>query len=162
MKRRILFTTDPLKVRSLYLSSSVEEKEEERRKEEKRRLDRIISCTRCNRSFKYGEMKRSGQSWDMGIYCITCLEYFLQEHKRNCPQCHTDYFSRQAKRLCDKCRMKDNQAEKRVVERHLRKARKSNREANLTIEQWLTTLQYFEGKCAYCQKQPYEVLEHYI
>src|SRR5579859_770027 len=34
--------------------------------------------------------------------------------------------------------------------------------ATLTVEQWLLTLEHFEGKCAYCQKRPGVIIEHFV
>jgi len=44
-----------------------------------------------------------------------------------------------------------------------RRAINKQKSANLTIDEWLETLKYFEGKCAYCEKKfSYEHLEHFI
>ncbi len=42
------------------------------------------------------------------------------------------------------------------------RAEKENLIATLTIEQWLHTLAYFEGLCAYCRYRTGVVLEHFV
>src|SRR6185369_1172538 len=41
------------------------------------------------------------------------------------------------------------------------RAQKAGAKHDLTMEQWLETLYYFDYKCAYCGG-PYEVIEHYL
>jgi 5-methylcytosine-specific restriction endonuclease McrA len=41
------------------------------------------------------------------------------------------------------------------------RAKQAGARHDLTIEQWLETLEYFEYKCAYCSEE-YEVIEHYL
>jgi hypothetical protein len=51
------------------------------------------------------------------------------------------------------------------IERRLRgqnqRAKQAGAKHDLTMEQWLETLQYFDFKCAYCGGE-YEVIEHYL
>ena len=42
------------------------------------------------------------------------------------------------------------------------RAQKVGARHDLTIEQWMETLEYFNHKCAYCGKRDYEVIEHYL
>jgi hypothetical protein len=44
-----------------------------------------------------------------------------------------------------------NQRAKKVGARH-----------DLTVEQWLETLNYFNYKCGYCDEREYEFIEHYL
>jgi CheY-like chemotaxis protein len=48
------------------------------------------------------------------------------------------------------------------VEAQLVKARSLHTEATLTIVDWLTTLEYFQWCCAYCQLKPFQRLWHVI
>lgn len=52
--------------------------------------------------------------------------------------------------------------EARKVKHHNSRAKKANLPATLTPVQWLETVEYFQRKCAYCQKNEYTILEHYI
>lgn len=45
---------------------------------------------------------------------------------------------------------------------HLTRARKLNVSADLTIDQWLTTLDDLNWKCAYCLTAPYEEMDHFV
>lgn len=49
-----------------------------------------------------------------------------------------------------------------VVNSHLLRARRAGLPATLTIEQWFYTLEFFGGFCAYCQRKPGIILEHFI
>lgn len=52
--------------------------------------------------------------------------------------------------------------ETRKVRYHNSRAKKANLPATLTLDQWAEALEYFQWKCAYCQKNEYTILEHYI
>lgn len=55
---------------------------------------------------------------------------------------------------------KDREAKR--VQSHIKRAVNMGVPANLTVDEWIETLHYFKGKCAYCLHAPYEVVEHYI
>lgn len=42
------------------------------------------------------------------------------------------------------------------------RAKKVGARHDLTVEQWLETLEYFNYKCAYCDQREYEFIEHYL
>ena len=42
------------------------------------------------------------------------------------------------------------------------RAKQAGARHDLTLEQWLETLEYFNHKCAYCSKHDYEFIEHYL
>jgi len=42
------------------------------------------------------------------------------------------------------------------------RAKQAGARHDLTVEQWLETLEYFNYKCAYCSKNDYEFIEHYL
>ena len=52
-----------------------------------------------------------------------------------------------------------------TIEERLRgqnqRAEQAGARHDLTMEQWLETLEYFDNKCAYCGRK-YEVIEHYL
>lgn len=54
------------------------------------------------------------------------------------------------------------QREEKRVKRHVDRARAKGREATLTIEQWLATLQHHEWSCIYCNHAGAEVLDHIV
>ena len=49
-----------------------------------------------------------------------------------------------------------------LVRAHCLRARDGGLLATLTVEQWLCTLEFFGGYCAYCQQKPGVVLEHFV
>lgn len=42
------------------------------------------------------------------------------------------------------------------------RAKQAGARHDLTLEQWLETLEYFNYKCAYCGTRDYEFIEHYL
>jgi 5-methylcytosine-specific restriction endonuclease McrA len=136
-------------------------KAEEARRQEKI-LNRQVSCKRCKQKFKYRDMQMVHVVWEAGHYCATCFDHFNKEHTYTCPFCNIVYLSRNFSRSCPACRIKDEEKESLVLQRQLREAKKARRSATLKLNEWLATLQHFGGYCAYCQKQPYQVLEHFI
>src|SRR6266487_798598 len=52
--------------------------------------------------------------------------------------------------------------EARILQVNLSLAQTYDLPATLTFQQWIATLDYFGWTCAYCQEQPYEVMEHFI
>ncbi len=52
--------------------------------------------------------------------------------------------------------------EKQKVNGHLSRAKRAGVAATLTLDQWFITLEHFNYRCAYCQRLPYEVLEHMV
>lgn len=51
---------------------------------------------------------------------------------------------------------------KEQVQAQLLRAEQLGLPSTLTIEQWICTLEYFHGCCAYCSNRPGIVLEHFI
>ncbi len=54
------------------------------------------------------------------------------------------------------------QVEYERIANHLYRAKKLDRPATLTVSQWLSTVRYFRYRCAYCLKQPYGIVEHFV
>lgn len=42
------------------------------------------------------------------------------------------------------------------------RAKQAGARYDLTVEQWLETLEYFDHKCAYCGENDYQFIEHYL
>jgi hypothetical protein len=80
-----------------------------------------------------------------------------------CQLCEQKYIYREGKlKLCPACATDVTVREARRLRRHLSDAVVFETPATLTLRQWLTTLEHFAWKCAYCQKNSYEYLEHFI
>jgi len=80
-----------------------------------------------------------------------------------CQLCEHKYIYKEGKsKLCPACATDRTVREARRLRRHLGDAEVFRTPATLTLQQWLATLDYFSWKCAYCLKEPYEYLEHFI
>jgi hypothetical protein len=55
-----------------------------------------------------------------------------------------------------------NRGQRRVIEGNLFRAKQAGLPATLTFDQWISTLEHFSWKCAYCGVRDYTVLEHFI
>lgn len=56
----------------------------------------------------------------------------------------------------------DVKREKRIVSSQVHRAKRLGQAASLTFHEWTQTLAFFKMRCAFCQRNPYEVLEHFI
>jgi hypothetical protein len=82
--------------------------------------------------------------------------------KIECQLCGKEYTRGGKLNLCGECATKEMVREARQVWNNRNWAEHCNLPATLTLQQWLTTLDHFAWKCAYCQERSYEVLEHFI
>lgn len=98
-------------------------------------------------------------------YCSTCAERIRQTYTRTCGMCGTPYIAKtmnQRQGLCQECYSKDKTRELHRVNAHNERAAAVGLPATLTLPQWLATLDYFNGQCAYCQIRPFTELDHYV
>lgn len=80
-----------------------------------------------------------------------------------CQLCEKEYPRTESKfTLCPECAIETTIREARILWSNLSIARTYELPATLTLRQWLATLDYFTWKCAYCQKQPHKIMEHFI
>ncbi len=81
-----------------------------------------------------------------------------------CHICHKPYPKDNGWPLstCPLCRVNDVEYQSQIVRRARFRPADKWVTRDLTLEQWLKTLLYFEAKCAYCQFLSYECLEHFI
>lgn len=82
--------------------------------------------------------------------CFCCEQSFLSTMKRMiyfCPECLKN------RRHIDAALQ---------VKHNRRRAEKLGLPATLTVQQWLTIINDFDWKCAYCLVKQYRVLEHFI
>ena len=50
----------------------------------------------------------------------------------------------------------------RLVKGQNQRAKQAGARHDLTVEQWMETLEYFNYKCAYCGERDFEFIEHYL
>jgi 5-methylcytosine-specific restriction endonuclease McrA len=56
----------------------------------------------------------------------------------------------------------DRRREQKIITVQCSRARTVGQAATLTVEDWIETLEYFNGCCAFNPKHSYEVLEHFV
>ncbi len=87
---------------------------------------------------------------------VTSFDFQTQIRERLCYPCYSVLMqARVAARIVVLAR--DN-----YISSHLTRARKLDLPATLSLEQWRGTKAHFNHMCAYCQKNPVEVLEHFV
>jgi 5-methylcytosine-specific restriction endonuclease McrA len=84
------------------------------------------------------------------------MEYLMVKIKV-CRFCGASLDSRTLGQVCPSC-----YPEYDWVSRRVRYARSKGLTADLTVSQWKNTVNYFNNKCAYCQKANWSLLEHFI
>lgn len=98
-----------------------------------------------------------------GFYCPRCAESVRAKHTRRCPLCRRPFKLRYVHMACcDTCRPLDRSREFQRVEVQLQRAREKGLPATLTLKDWLATLDYFHGLCAYCGELPGETMDHVV
>ncbi len=100
-------------------------------------------------SRRVSRTRTSEQSMGFPNVCFICEQPFLSKDKPKA------YF-------CPEHRFYGSKTSVQALIRQLSRARKLGAPADLTWAEWSQTLNDFEGMCAYCQKRPYQVLEHFI
>ena len=63
--------------------------------------------------------------------------------------------------ICDACQQA-HITEIRSLNTHRYRARKAGLSDSLKLIEWLATLDHFNRMCAYCQINPYEVMDHFV
>src|SRR6266487_542183 len=83
--------------------------------------------------------------------------------KLECQLCGKVYSRADSKlALCPDCRTEPMIREARILRVNLSLAQTHDLPATLTLPHWIATLDYFDWTCAYCQEQPYKLMEHFI
>jgi 5-methylcytosine-specific restriction endonuclease McrA len=99
--------------------------------------------------------------------CTACHDALLQEYRRTCTTCGTEFFRMTPTPLCRACwsntRLSlDPKREPGRVRSANRRAEQQFGPATLTVQEWKTTLDAFGWRCAYCQTGTFEALDHFI
>lgn len=146
-----------------------------RRRMEHEELARIPSrCSGCGLLFPQGELhrlelKEAGNQFigfsGLGVYCADCAPNATANLTRTCQSCGELFLRIKGVKntiFCPDCASDDVTRESRRVQYQLARARQAGVEASLTVSEWLKAIKHFNGLCAYCRKEPFDVLEHYI
>lgn len=88
----------------------------------------------------------------------TCGAVFVRDPQKDPFQWQCDRCA--ASRLLKYQRRQAGRLSPDRLDQALDRARKVGAPATLTMREWLTTVRFFDGLCAYCRKVDYEVIEH--
>jgi len=98
-------------------------------------------------------------------FCLACKEHLCALCKQPALE---PYHGRYYTVICPACLIRRNldnewhhNESRKIIGQEMR-AVHAGRIGDLSYREWLTTLEDFNWLCAYCQKHPYEVLEHFI
>lgn len=128
--------------------------------------NRLVSCDRCEEEFPRKTMtpvKKYGAN-TMRLFCSDCL-IIMQSSPRPCVYCGIEFIAstnNNIETLCLSCRFLGETSEMRRLNQALNRARKVNEPATLTFDKWKKIVFDFEGLCAYCREQSFEVIEHFV
>lgn len=89
-----------------------------------------------------------------------------KEYERYCVNCGKPYIvnrsTASSEGFCPHCDNDFNRRELLRVQKQRRRAVRENKPATLSFRQWVDTVNYFQHKCAYCQKADFVDMEHFI
>ena len=170
----ILEETDwPLLITEAQLSQQRwQEDEQEQRKMKEALNQKPVRCGRCRKVVLHGQLayprlrpltfQRKIPKHDYKFCCPECRKAILEKYTRICKICQEQFIHNKHQDTCPQCWWKDPKNLSAQVKTQLARARKNKTEATLTVKQWQSTVEHFGGKCAYCQRDPMEVLDHFI
>ena len=89
-----------------------------------------------------------------------------QAHRRVCVNCDKTYIvaksNAAAEGFCTECDSPAFRKELMRVQKQNRRAARMNKLATLTFKEWIATLRHFKGRCAYCQRELFHDMEHFV
>jgi len=154
------------------LEAQWQEEEEERRKIREAYDQRLAPCGLCRKPVPYNQLayprpksrtyQREIPRHDFRLYCPECRKTVIEKYKRICKICNNKFIANNHQNTCPQCWWKDEKNLSAQVKTARVRARENKRDATLTVKQWRSTVEHFEGKCAYCQRMPMEALDHFI
>ena len=82
----------------------------------------------------------------------------------HCFLCGESFTSTKQRKLvfCLECQISPNYEIACKIRHHLKRAMVAGAIATLTTDEWIGTINYYNGMCAYCLNLPGTVIEHYI
>ncbi len=129
--------------------------------------DEPAECFRCGTVLARKQLRAideiPGYRW--ARYCAACVEEIRRAHTRHCLLCRAVYSTGMpgdVDGLCTVCSSPERQRELARVRNHAARARAQGLPADLSLADWLATLDHFRRFCAYCQVRPFTDLDHFI
>ncbi len=123
-------------------------------------------CKECKKSYPTSQLTfdRKLGSWYAQGVCLNCYPSVLGKRTLHCVECHLPFIMSHGypSNMCHLCRIRDIGLQAEVVRVTLMRKVDGTAFKNLTVDEWMSTLMFFDGLCAYCQLRPYECLEHFV
>lgn len=116
--------------------------------------DHLIPCPSCGKPATIREIE---PHWK----CNACLKAIWDTQAIPCINCGTLHLSGKSGVIDPTCDAPTCQLIRSQIAPHNKRAEDAGLPATLTLRQWVKTIKFFNGKCAYCQGS-FQVLEHYI
>lgn len=137
------------------------------------------ACQLCGKTGFWQDMHHLVNKWrnprrcceacyqSLATHCQRCGLVFLPYHKgdenlKYCIACDWKIANKPYLDAIAELGEKVVKREDKIVRTHLSRARAAKLAADFKVSDWLETLKAFDWKCAYCQEQPYENLDHFI
>ena len=117
-----------------------------------------IRCRRCCNNHPRKAMRVIDFHGDRYRFCPSCVAA-IQADEAHCHFCGC-MPAQGWSGLCAACYSPQRARETRVVTSHNMRAMNAGTQGTLTAHEWLKILDFYQWKCAYCQRTPYEELEH--
>lgn len=123
---------------------------------------RLVPCERCGKEVTLLEAATHSVAYKR--YCVQCSEIVSELYKRQCMYCGATYSVGGIKDypgLCKACWREDWAKEARRLYLQIERTKNLDLLAQLSLKNWLTTLEHFSWSCAYCRGE-FEAMDHYV
>jgi len=125
---------------------------------------RMDICDICGRLIRMDRGYRITQQRPSVNYpltcCVHCVEKVVERQFAICKICGKKTMNGHVYEVCYDCKVYTPSV--KALSSHLKRAMDASTPATLTPKEWIATLAYFGGKCAYCMHRPIQVLEHFL
>lgn len=84
---------------------------------------------------------------------------------RVCVLCGSDQLASQRRMsypVCRTCKTPQLDKERKRYQANIKRAQRAKLPAALTFKEWITILNYFDWKCAYCREKQHVLMEHIV
>lgn len=144
---------------------------QQRREQARQNIEKV--CMECKQTFRQKDMYPV-YDHDLNLpprlsflvyqHCRDCSEAIVAQWRKVCTLCSAGYYAQSAAiahSLCDNCATPELVYESRRIRNNTQRTQQGTR-SDLTLAEWVQTLQDFSRQCAYCQTRPYTEMDHFI